>query len=124
MVHKAIKTTLADLVIEPLEQLRSLELLRLDELIGAIYEQALAGDIAAIDRVLAISYRRARLMGLDMHPGGALRFGDYGPYEEVDTKTVKIEIVNDPEWERVRWLESERERLLAGEAPPASTRVN
>ena len=112
-VSKAIKTALRDVVIEPLEQVRSLELLRLDELLAAVYEKALSGDIAAIDRCLAIMYRRARLMGLDQQTGGWLRFGPNGPYEEVDPKTIRVEIVGDPERERTKWLESERERLLA-----------
>ena len=85
--------------------------MRLDELLAGIYEQALGGDIACIDRCLAIGMRRSRLMGLDIHPGGGLRFGTNGP-EEVDAKTVRIEIVNDPEWERVRWLEAERNACL------------
>jgi hypothetical protein len=49
-VHKALKTALRDMVIEPLEQVRTLELLRSDELLSSIYENALAGDIACIDR--------------------------------------------------------------------------
>jgi hypothetical protein len=122
-VHQAIKSALKNVAVEPLEQIRSMEVLRLDELLAGIYEMALGGDIAAIDRCLAIMYRRARMLGLDLQPGGGLRFGPNG-YEEVDAQTVRIEIVNDPEWERVRWLESERERLLAGETPPPTTRVN
>jgi hypothetical protein len=37
-----------------------------------------------------------------------------GPYEEpIDPRTVKIEIIGDPEPDRVKFLEEERERLLA-----------
>lgn len=75
------------------------------------YEKALAGDIAAIDRVLAIMHRRSRLLGLDIQPGGALRFGDRGPYEE-DQPTVRVELINNPGIDRMRWLEEELERLL------------
>jgi hypothetical protein len=40
------------MVAEPLEQVRQMELLRLDELLAAIWPQAKAGDIGAVDRVL------------------------------------------------------------------------
>ena len=53
---------------EPFDQARSLELMRLDQLPKAIYPSAKDGDIAAIDRCLAISLRRARRMGLDLRP--------------------------------------------------------
>lgn len=45
--------------------LRDLEALRLDELQSAIWQQALEGDGGAINRVLAIMTRRAKLFGLD-----------------------------------------------------------
>jgi len=45
--------------------LRDLEALRLDELQSAIWQQAIAGDGGAINRVLAIMTRRAKLFGLD-----------------------------------------------------------
>jgi hypothetical protein len=107
-VHKAIKTALQDVVIEPLEQVRQMELLRLDELLGAIWPNAKSGDIAAVDRVLAISTRRARLMGLDTRPAVYAGFDT-----DDDPPKVRLEIVNNPEIERVRWLEEERTRLLA-----------
>jgi hypothetical protein len=112
-VHKALKTALREMVIEPLEQVRTLELLRSDELLSSIYENALAGDIACIDRCLAIMYRRARLTGLDLQPGGVLRFSDHGPFEDDAQPVMRVEIVGNPEIERVRWLEGERTRLLA-----------
>lgn len=44
---------------------RNLELERLDRLQLAIWKQAIDGNLGAIDRLLKISERRARLMGLD-----------------------------------------------------------
>jgi hypothetical protein len=129
-VHKAIKTALRDVVIEPLEQVRSFELLRLDELLSVLYPLAMNGDIAAIDRVLQIMCRRARLMGLDLQTGATLRFGD-GAVEQFDEDgrpIVKIEIVNDPEIKRREWLFQKRIAALGGnpdieDEPPAPPRA-
>jgi hypothetical protein len=49
----------------PARDLRDLELMRLDQLQAAHYKQALKGDAAAAQRVLAIIDRRAKLLGLD-----------------------------------------------------------
>ena len=45
--------------------LRTLEMLRLDELQNAIWQRATDGDVRALDRILAIMARRAKLLGLD-----------------------------------------------------------
>lgn len=63
-VHKALKATYR----EPAEELRTLELERVDRLMRAIWPQAIKGDVDAIDRVLKIMSRRARLLGLDCSP--------------------------------------------------------
>lgn len=47
-------------------ELRDLEALRLDEMQDAVWEKAVDGDPRAVDRVLAIMARRAKLLGLDM----------------------------------------------------------
>jgi hypothetical protein len=44
---------------------RSLELERLDRMLVSVWSDALKGHLGAIDRVLKISERRSRLMGLD-----------------------------------------------------------
>ncbi|MCL5942763.1 MAG: hypothetical protein M1325_04475 [Actinobacteria bacterium] len=56
-----------DRLIEPqeVEQLRRLELERLDRLLLGIWYSAVHGEAQAIDRVLKILERRARLLGLD-----------------------------------------------------------
>ena len=59
----------------------ALEQRRLDRLLNAIWDKALAGELGAIDRVLSIEARRAKLLGLDApqklehtgKDGGALR---------------------------------------------------
>ena len=47
------------------ETYRDMELERLDQVQAAIYGKVLKGDVAAIDRLLKIQERRARLLGLD-----------------------------------------------------------
>jgi len=51
------------------EQLRALEAARLDDLQAALWSQVRTGNIKAIQTVLRIMERRARLLGLDMQPG-------------------------------------------------------
>ena len=51
---------------EPVEMLLQLELDRLDALMRAYWDAALAGDGEAADRVLRIMDRRARYLGLDV----------------------------------------------------------
>ena len=48
------------------EDLRTLELARLDWLLLAISSQVSKGHLGAVDRALKISERRARFLGLDM----------------------------------------------------------
>ena len=45
--------------------IRTLEIERLDDLIAAVWNKAIEGDLGSIDRVLKISERRARFLGLD-----------------------------------------------------------
>jgi len=89
-----IADALAECPIGAVEEVRSLELLRLDELQTGIYERAIAGDLAAADRVLAIQMRRARLAGLDAQP--PVRFG-FGGDDGCREPTVRVEIVGSPD---------------------------
>lgn len=61
-----IKAALEAIPAENAEQLRQQEADRLDALQRAIWDAALAGDLHALDRVLKISDRRCRLLGLDL----------------------------------------------------------
>ena len=65
---KTIKRALERTVNEATEQARRLEELRLDELTCGLYEKAINGDLAAVDAVLSLMARRARLLGLDAQP--------------------------------------------------------
>lgn len=61
MVDDALQLTLQ----EAADGVRKLELDRLDELQRKVWVQALQGNLGAMDRVLRIHERRAKLMGLD-----------------------------------------------------------
>jgi hypothetical protein len=60
-VESALKRTLQ----EPADDLRKLELGRLDAMFVPVYVQACRGDLAALNAALNIMARRARLLGLD-----------------------------------------------------------
>jgi len=92
-IHKTLKKALAEMLVEPFEAIRTLELVRLDELMVPIYERAIGGDVSAVDAVLSIQVRRARLLGLDVQP---VRFGSASDGYNEGPK-VRIEIVADKE---------------------------
>lgn len=52
---------------EAVDELRVLELDRLDRLQRSCWDSAIAGDIPAVDRVLKVIAARVRLLGLDQH---------------------------------------------------------
>ena len=62
---EAVKAALKKTLQEPADELRVLELERLDAMTLAIASQVRAGNFGAIDRNLRIMKRRAELLGLD-----------------------------------------------------------
>lgn len=62
---RAVREGLKLALEEPAAEVRALERARLDKLLCAVWDQAMQGDGQAIDRVLRIMERRARLDGLD-----------------------------------------------------------
>lgn len=64
-VSLAIKQALAEITIEPAEELIKVELKRLDAMLLGIWPAARQGDVFAIDRVLKIQNQRARYLGLE-----------------------------------------------------------
>jgi hypothetical protein len=60
------------------DELKSEEISRLDGMLAAIWPKARKGDCAAIDRVLKIAERRAKLLGLDAPTRTALEGGGDG----------------------------------------------
>lgn len=63
--RKAVVRILERYAPEPLEELRRLELARLDEALAGIWSRVKDGDLEAVETFLRISTRRARLLGLD-----------------------------------------------------------
>src|SRR5436305_13622271 len=61
----AVRAGLTATLQEPADELRGLELERLDALHRAVWDRAITGNGAAIDRALGIMRRRAALLGLD-----------------------------------------------------------
>ncbi len=60
-IMSAIKRTLR----EPADDVRKLELARLDDMLLAIWAQVKNGNFGAIDRAIKVAGRRAELLGLD-----------------------------------------------------------
>jgi hypothetical protein len=63
--YRAVKAALLDTLQEPADELRQMECARLDQLISAMWPQAIKGSTWHVDRVLSIMERRSRLLGLD-----------------------------------------------------------
>jgi hypothetical protein len=63
--HKAVMTALKETLKEPADELRTLELERLDQAWKAIYPSIVKGNFGAIDRGVKLMQRRAELLGLD-----------------------------------------------------------
>lgn len=66
--HRLVVSGLAEAraqVAASADELRSEELSRLDGMLMGLWPRARKGEVAAVDRVLKISERRAKLLGLD-----------------------------------------------------------
>ena len=75
----AVKAALKATLREPAEELRELELARLDAMLLPLWRRIQRGDEKAIDRALRIMERRARLLGLDAPTRGQLSGPDGKP---------------------------------------------
>lgn len=63
--YYAVKTAMLRTLREPADELRQLEVARLDDLLAGLWLEARQGNVAKVDRVLRIMERRAILLGLD-----------------------------------------------------------
>lgn len=63
--HQAVAHALKKTLREEADGLREMEAERLDALLDAVWDKAMRGNKDAVDRVLRIMERRARLLGLD-----------------------------------------------------------
>ena len=64
-----MKNALEDRQVETIDELRQLEVDRLDALQVAIWDDAMKGDLAAVKAVLRLVHLRAKILGLYCHPG-------------------------------------------------------
>ena len=62
--HRVVRKALDEQVAENVQQLRETEVARLDALQAAIWPAAMAGHVDAVQQVLAIIDKRAKLLGL------------------------------------------------------------
>lgn len=65
VAYNTVKRALKRALQEPADDVRELELSRLDRMESVLWPQALQGDQGAIDRLLKIADRRAKYLGLD-----------------------------------------------------------
>ena len=83
--YKAVAAGMQKAFCEPAQELRALELERLDRLHEALWPRAIGGDDAALDRLLRVIDRRVRLLGLDAPARG-----------QADVRKA-YDVVNSPE---------------------------
>ena len=77
----AVKAALKATLREPADELRELEVARLDAMLLPLWRRVQSGDEKAVDRVLRIMERRARLLGLDAPRRQELSGPDGAPIE-------------------------------------------
>ena len=89
-VMRALKATLQ----EPADELRKLELERLDKLLLGVWPQAVRGNQGSVDRALRIMERRAKLLGLDAPVKSEWSGPDGGPIEVTDARERLLALIN------------------------------
>ena len=89
--HKAVSSALKATLREPADELRELEVTRLDAALLAIWRRVQSGDERAIDRLLGIMKRRAALLGLDRPARRELSGLGGGPIEVSDADRKRAE---------------------------------
>ncbi len=63
--HAAVKAALLATIQQPADEVRRLEVARLDAMLLAVWTKVREGDPAAVNSALKIMHRRALLLGLD-----------------------------------------------------------
>jgi hypothetical protein len=66
-VYRLVKNALEDREVETIDELRQLEVARLDTLPAAVWGDAVRGDLSAIVTVLKVLHLRAKILGLYAH---------------------------------------------------------
>lgn len=79
--HKAVMTALQRTTQEPADEVRKLELERLDALLSGVWYAAINGDDKAVNNALRIMERRAKLLGLDAPVKNEVAGPNQGPVQ-------------------------------------------
>lgn len=102
--YKRVKETH---IFESVEEARQLELMRLDELMFALWGRAIGGDLPAASCVLKIMDRRAKLLGLDKPEKIEVNKWDFDG-TDLDAEVQKLVIMmNEREEEFMKRREAE-----------------
>lgn len=112
--YNAIRSALKRTLQEPADELRSLEVERLDALLLGLWTKAKGGDTWAVDRVLRIMERRAALLGLDA-PRRIENTGKNGGPMVVVHQRPDLSALTDSELELLTAL---GDKVAAGEVEP------
>lgn len=106
--YQAVKAAMKKTLQEPADDLRKIEVARLDEALRAIWPKVKKGDLLAIDRYLKISDRRAKLLGIDARAELQL---------SGEIRVDNIEEIRAKRWEQVKDQLSEILGLNASDTP-------
>ena len=94
---QSIQRALSRVIEEPAQALREIEGQRLDAMQQAIWDKAMTGDLPAIDRMLRLMERRAKLFGLDTptkiaptDPSGEAAYGGGEGIEEARSRVATM----------------------------------
>lgn len=114
MAHRYVKQALEAMreeTRETAEDVRQLELARLDEMLSRLWPKVTEGDMKAYDRALRIMERRSKLLGLDApkrhhHEGSVdhelqISKADVDELEETWRRSIDGEAVEIPEVELI-----------------------
>lgn len=114
--YRAYQRAMARTLQQPAAEIRQLEADRLDRLQVALWTKAMKGDGWAVDRVLSIMERRARLLGLDHADGLAERQQRLDELQAALVVRALTGILDDLQL-------TPEQRLLVGQVVPARLRA-
>jgi len=88
--YNAYKRALVRTLQEPADEIRNQERERLDRMSNSIYRQALQGDLQAIQLMLRIMDRRAKLIGLDAPVKQQMEVTTFEGGTDIDREVQKL----------------------------------
>lgn len=93
--HQALTRAIEQMVSEPAEDVKALELLRLDGMFSEAWKKVEAGDLALGDFVLRLMARRAKLLGLDApEKMEALVKNEGADFSKMDGEQIKAHLLD------------------------------